>query len=239
MYIKEDYSYINETSKSLLSKGFAKLDIHSLNFDRYYTEEEQQKNRDKANSMTRKQWDEHCDKVAQSYAILFDEILTKFEEKYNIHQTTPETSTMEHYRSNWDLYFWSNKGWNQKSVATCFSLSFNSSRNADDNMKLLNEIIPFVESLDYKNVGCRIQYCVQLNGADIDEEALRIVKNLEDQFVEFWGYTGKIKVIKEENGHMEYGFFKKGAKKKYSPISDAEIVALYSDKQGGNNNENK
>ena len=42
MLITHDYSY---TNKNLIENGYAVYGIHSLNFDRYFTEEEKEQNR--------------------------------------------------------------------------------------------------------------------------------------------------------------------------------------------------
>lgn len=238
MYIKKDYTYINTTSKLLLEKGFAKLSIHSVHFDRHYTEEQKKQNVALANSMTREQWGAHCDEVAKSFVKPLTEILQQFVEKFNIHQVSEETSTMEHYRSDWDLFFWSDKGWNEKDYMTHFSLSFNESRDVGRNMKLLDEVTSLVKSMSYDNIGCRIQYQAVVNETMVEEEALELVGSLAGKFVDYYGMTGKIKFLDIEDGVQKYGFFKKNARANYYPVSDADIVALFSTK-GGKADENK
>ena len=44
MYIKEDYSYITKNERLLIERGYGKLTVHSIHFDRYFTEEEQENN---------------------------------------------------------------------------------------------------------------------------------------------------------------------------------------------------
>lgn len=59
-------------------------------------------------------WSKHCEDVARGFSKSLNDILKHFVDKYDVHQVSEETSTMEHYKSNWDLYFWSNEGWNGK-----------------------------------------------------------------------------------------------------------------------------
>jgi len=38
------------------------------------------------------------------------------------------------------------------------------------------------------------------------------------------GRVGKVKEVGEYNGKKQYGFFKKGARKYYNPLSDVELI---------------
>lgn len=52
MYIEHDYHYINANENLLIEKGYGKISIHSIHFDRHYSEEQKEKNRQIAESMT-------------------------------------------------------------------------------------------------------------------------------------------------------------------------------------------
>lgn len=226
MYINKDYSYIKASETMLIENGYGKMTVHSIHFNRHYTEEQKERNRQLAESMTREEWNKHCDKVAESFAKPMTEILERFVSKYNIHQVSKETSTMEHYTSDWDLYFWSDRGWNGNDYMTCFNLSFNTDRTPEQNMKLLEEIISFIETMEYENIGCRIQYDAFIDEKKVEEKVKTICENLVGKFIEYCGMTGKIKVVREENGIKEYGFFKKNARNKYYHISNTEILVM-------------
>lgn len=226
MYIKKDYSYIKASEKMLIENGYGKMTVHSIHFDRHYTEEQKERNRQLAESMTREEWSKHCGKVAESFAKPMTEILERFTSKYNIHQVSKETSTMEHYASDWDLFFWCDRGWNGNDYMTCFNLSFNTNRIPEQNMNLLDEIISLVETMEYENIGCRIQYDALIDEKKVEEKAKIICENLVGKSIEYFGMIGKIKVVREENGIKEYGFFKKNARNKYYHISNTEILAM-------------
>lgn len=226
MYIEHDYHYINANENLLIEKGYGKISIHSIHFDRHYSEEQKEKNRQIAEKMTKEEWSIHCEKVAKSFAKPLNDILKQFIDRYDIHQISEETDTMEHYKSDWDLYFWSNKGWNGKDYMDCFKLDFNTNRSVEKNMALLNEIIPLVESMEYENIGCRIQYNVVLDKEKIEREAKEICKKLTGKFITYCGIEGKIKVVDEVNNYKTYGFFRKGARSKYYKVSNTEILAM-------------
>lgn len=222
MYISKDFSYINANETTLIDNGYGKLSVYSIHFDRHYSEEQKEKNRKTAESMTKEEWSRHCDKIAEEFAKPLNEILEKFLSKYSIYQASENVS----YDSDWDLFFWSDKGWNGKDFMTHFKLNFNEKRSPEQNMALLDEIISFIETMEYENIGCRIQYNAIMDNERIETEAKTICEKLVGKFIDYHGMTGKIKVVKEENGIKEYGFFKKNAKNKYYSISNSEILTM-------------
>lgn len=226
MYISHDYSYIKVNENKLIDAGYGKMTVHSLHFDRHYSEEQKEKNRQLAETMTKEEWNKHCDKIAESFDKPLKAILKAFTDRYNIHQVSEETSTLKHFKSDWDLYFWSNLGWNGKEYMDCFSLTFNDKRNAERNMKLLEEIVDLLKSLDYENIGCRIQYDAAIDENKVAEKCNDICENLLGKFIEYNGMIGKIKVVRKENDIKEYGFFKYNAKKCGYAISNVDIVAM-------------
>lgn len=226
MYIKHDYSYITDDEHKLMDAGYGKMAVHSLHFDRYYTEEQKAEILQKANSMSREQWIKNCEEISKSFDKPLKEILTHFIGKYNIHQTSEETSTISHYKSDWDLFFRSNRGWNGTRYMDSFVLTFNKKRNPEQNMQMLKEIVSIIEAMEYPNIGCRIQYDAAINEKAVEEAAYNIIENMVGKFIDYCGMTGKIRLVGEESGVKEYGFFKKGARSHYYHISNMEILTM-------------
>ena len=75
MYIEHDYHYINTNENLLIEKGYGKISIHSIHFDRHYSEEQKEKNRQIAESMTSEQWSRHCEEVAKGFSKPLNDIL--------------------------------------------------------------------------------------------------------------------------------------------------------------------
>ena len=40
MYISKDFSYISTNETMLMDKGYGKMSVHSIHFDRHYSEEQ-------------------------------------------------------------------------------------------------------------------------------------------------------------------------------------------------------
>lgn len=229
MYIKHDYSYITASSEKLAQHGFGKQTVFSLTLGRYFSEAERQENSRIANSCTSEEWSARCDALSKSLDKPLTEIMKALCKKYDIHQTSPETDTIKHYRSDWDLFFWSNRGWNGQDHMDTVQLTFNDERPIEYRAKVLETLLPMLEEMEYKNIGCRIQYCVILDDKKIFETASTVYNEaLAGKFLRYNGLEGKIKIVGKDrvNGENCYGFFRKGAKTKYYPISSAEIVLM-------------
>ena len=229
MYIKHDYSYITASSEKLAQHGFGKQTVFSLTLGRYFSEAERQENSRIANSCTREEWSARCDALSKSLDKPLTEIMKVLCQKYDIHQTSPETDTIKHYRSEWDLFFWSNRGWNGQDHMDTVQLTFNDERPIEYRAKVLETLLPMLEEMEYKNIGCRIQYCIILDDKKIFETAESVYNEaLAGKFLRHNGLEGKIKIVGKDrvSGENCYGFFRKGAKTKYYPISSAEIVLM-------------
>lgn len=227
MYIKHDMSYLSN-GKELIEKGYADLDIYSLHFDRYFTEEEKENNKRIADNLRNntEEWNKHCDNISKMINQNLIPIIEMLNNKYYIRQYTKEKNSTEHYRSNWDLFFYNNRGWNKKDYFDYMSLSFNKKRTVEENQKLLNDILEMLKELKVENVYCRVQYKIRLKEKEIKEKVNNICESLLNEFVEYQGMTGKIKIIGERNNRKIYGFFKKGSKKTYYRISDTDTYLV-------------
>lgn len=226
MLISHDYSLLG-SRKNLIEKGYADLDIHSLNFDRHFTDEEKEENVRQSELLTREQWTIRCDDVSKMIYEQMLPIIELLNNKYDIHQISEEKNTMEHYRSDWDLFFYSNRGWNGKDYFDHVQITFNTKRTVDQNKKLLSEILEILEQLEVKNVYCRVQYTVREHKEKIQAKVTEICESLVDNVINYNGMKGKIKVVDECNGEKQYGFFKERVRKSYYQLSDTYLILNY------------
>lgn len=70
MYIKEDYSYITKNERLLIERGYGKLTVHSIHFDRYFTEKEKENNFQISKVSTAEEWSNYCDELSKNYLYL-------------------------------------------------------------------------------------------------------------------------------------------------------------------------
>lgn len=222
MYIKEDYSYITKNERLLIERGYGKLTVHSIHFDRYFTEKEKENNFQISKVSTAEERSNYCDELSRKLSISMNDIIEKIAKKHTIYQFSEDVK----YNTDWDLYFYSNEGWNEKNYMDYFRLSFNHKRSVKENMKLLKEIISIVNLMEYKNIYCRVQYDADIDKDKVEKEAKAICERVLGKFINLYGITGKIKLINEENGRKEYGFFKKNARTKYYEIPNIDLLAM-------------
>lgn len=226
MLIKHNMNYIDDNKRKMLDMGYGELTVNCLKFDRYYTEAEREENRKLSHILSADEWSNHCEGVAKNFSEIMKEILQKFVEKYDIHQVTEETSTLEHYRSDWDLHFWSDRGWNNKDYMTQFHLTFNHKRSAKSNNLLLKEIEEMLQKLEYENIICYVQYMVSVDEKQVKEAASASFNAINGKLVKYNGLTGKVKKVMS-NGEEVYGFFRKSAKKKFTMLSNTDLITAF------------
>lgn len=238
MNISRDYSYIKGFEIKLINAGYGKMTVHSLHFNQYVSDKQKEINRKFFEGMTETERNnyyksEEFEEVQEvfynsrnTYEKSLRDVLGIFIGKFDIHQVSAETSTNAHYSSDWDLFFWSNRGWNGKEYMNCFSLTFNDNRTAEQNMELLDKIVAILESTENEKVSCRIQYDAVIDEKTVAEAARKIFEGIAGKFISWSGYEGKIKVVNAEGSETEYGFFKKYSKKRYYKITNADLVAM-------------
>lgn len=223
MEIDHNYNYLGN-GQELIEKGYAKLGVQAIIFDRYFSEEEKVANAKISNSVTNEEWNNYCNKLSERIHNQLKPIVELLGSKYDIHQINKEKSSMEHYITDWDLFFYSNRVWNGQDYYDYVRLSFNDGRSAEQNDELFNEIIALLETIQVNNVQCIIQYEVILDEEKIEAKALEICEKLLGKTIEYNNMKGKIKTVPERNTVQKYGFFKSRAKKYYYNISNRDLV---------------
>lgn len=231
MIIERDYSYISSSENKLIDAGYGKVTVYSLHFNRYVSEEQKEINRKFFESMTETERNNYYksaqfESVQEAFSKSLQDVLDIFIGKFDIHQVSEETSTSTHYNSNWDLFFWSDRGWNGKEYMSRFTLSFNENRTPEQNMELLDKIIALLESMENEKVYCRIQYDAHIDMKRVAVAARKIYDGIAGKFVEMFCHIGKVKIVSEDSEGVKYGFFKKGASKRYYALSAADLLTM-------------
>lgn len=221
MNIKHDYSYITESGKLLIENGLAEQSVYSLNFNRYFSEEEKQENVRMSHQLNSEEWNQRCNERSKDIYNQMLPIIEEINNQFDIHQLNVEKSSYEHYNTNWDLYFHSNKGWNNRDYFDNFQLTFNKKRSITENQILLNKLLDILSNIEVKNVSCRVQYNVVTDDNKIKEVAKEVFEKLQDKTIKFSNMEGKLKLIDNN-----YAFIKKRAKKSYYRITDMDLCLM-------------
>lgn len=223
MKITDDYSFVSESNQTLINRGLADLSVHSLNFDRYFTDEEMEHNRKEAERLNTNSeaYSKRCEEISRNIYNQLLPIAELLDKNFNMYQYTTEKSTMIHFNSDWDLFFYSNRGWNGKDYFDYIQISFNEKRTAKQNQELLKKVLTLLTAVKANNIKCRIQYDVIYHENEIAKEAASVFEKMGNRFIAYDGMIGKIKKVDDA-----YGFFKKGSKKHYYPIGNACMLTL-------------
>lgn len=227
MKIQKTYSYLTDTDRILVSKGLAEISVHSIRFDRYYTESEKDQNMEVSELMSKEEYSEYCKQVSEVFRGKMKGILAEFVDKYDIHQGSEETSTLEHFRSDWDLFYNTNEN------GDFFTLFFNGKRTPAANLKLLDELLAMIEQMHVDHVCCIVQYTAVKHVKELNERAKEVFARLENTWVTYHGNTGKIRIIGEQDDYILFGFFKKGARVNYRKVPVEELVTMEESKSAG------
>lgn len=191
MQITEDYTH---TNTHLIEAGYAELTVHSLRFDRFYTEEEKEQNRQAAESMTVEEWHNRCEESSKEIYRQMMEIIPLFEKCGIIYRVVPVTN-YGYYESSNNLHFYSNKGWNGRDYFDYFTLSFDKNKPAEEIITFKNEFVSMLENtnVDTPNIRCIVKYADKPNEKKLAEDAEIICKKLEGKTIEYGNMKGKIK----------------------------------------------
>jgi UDP-N-acetylglucosamine enolpyruvyl transferase len=108
------------------------------------------------------------------------------------------------------------------------TLSPNTKRPIEQQINDINNVLELIKTIELDgNIDIAIQYTCKYNQEKVTEIAILTFNKIKDTFIEYSGMIGKFKEIGiREDGTRKYGFFKKGTKKKYYPISDTELLQM-------------
>jgi hypothetical protein len=204
MRIKEDYSYLSETEKKAIAEGLAKLYIYSIRLDRFFTEEEQAENARQAQALTREQWAQRCDKIAQEIGAQNTEAMTALLKHFEIGQYSADFS------GDGDFWFWCNCNNGRK--LDYITLTTQGATAEEKNAKA-EKARAVLETVNTKNNIAYLQYATELDQIKLDKIAEEYTEKTAGAFVKYAGMIGKIKRIDEStNNGKKWAFMKKGAK---------------------------
>jgi hypothetical protein len=128
-------------------------------------------------------------------------------------------------KNDYDYFFYSNEGWNKKDWFDFCQINLDN-EDAEKNKKQDTELKNWITNWDgdpENLIKCRIQYSSILDNEKIAEVVKQNVDKIVDKMLDNGFRKGKIKWVESRN---EYGFFKKGARKWYTPLNDSAIIGI-------------
>ncbi len=172
--------------------------------------------------------DQRTDDFCEKWAHEVRDAMIELAKRYSIHQLTEETSTMDHYRSAWDLHWYSNEGWNRKNYFDHAQISFNENRNEEENRRVFADVLAFFEVIDIDGAMVCVRYIAKVDEKKTAQKAFEAFQKIDGKMIDYHGRTGKIKPVRRNvmTGSIHYGFFKKGARAKYYEVSAEELALM-------------
>jgi len=220
MAIREDKSYLSSLDLLAIERGIAKLDIHSIRIDREsFTEEQKEENHKLFDSVSKEEWSRLCEENRERTAQKIEVLIEKLSEKFDIYQYKDR----ENYGRNWDLFFWCN-GNNKGRDYSYVTLSTNEKRTVEEKLSDIEKVLEYAQEIGFEGIDIAIQYTAKYDDTKVKEIALAYCQTVKNKFINYMG-IGKIKEV-GTGDNVHYGFFKKGASKKYYRMSDLALLGL-------------
>lgn len=211
--IKEDKSYLSDVDLKAVEKGLAEMSVHSIRLEYEYTEEQKQENKRMADLLSREEWAKRCEEKRLIESKAVEKVVKFINEHFKIYKY--KDNDFAYSSDEWDLFFWCNNG-----DMSYVRLSPNRNRSNKQQLEDIESVLRLVKNISSENVVISIQYDVEYNDEKVKEIVERVYNNIQDQWVQYMGFEGKVKKIRKgHDGDVVYGFFKKRARKKYYSLS--------------------
>jgi RNase H-fold protein (predicted Holliday junction resolvase) len=220
--IREDKSYLSGIDLLSIDKGVAVLGIHSIRIDVELTGEQKQENRRLFETLTPEDWSKRCDSLKVEKGDKVEKVIDVIAANFMIYQYKDEEKKISYSMDNWDLFFWCNGA--DMSYVT---LNPNKARSNEQQIADINKVLDLIKTIECDGIGVAIQYTVQYDLEKVNVIRDEQYQKLGNKLIEFQGYTGRIKEVgKTAEGKVVFGFFKKGASKKYQQVSDSTFLQM-------------
>ena len=227
MIIKEDRSYFNQT---LIDNGLARLAVHSLHIDRFFTEAEREMNAQLYSTMTDAEWNDHCNKFRSAMATQ-NALLIHAANDYFLRTTGKALCQFDQLdwqdintrREHKDYHMWL---W-YNSDPSFFSLTACDYDWLHTDPEIIPAVIEYFKRINADNMSCRIQYTGIVDEDAVEKEAHKLYTFcFQDRWVSYNGIIGK--VHKDPNRPGRYYFMKKYSKKWAHELSPLQLVTSVS-----------
>ena len=217
--IREDKDFVSKTDLLSIEKGVAQLGIYAIRLSVIYTEEQIQENLRISKILAPEQWTARCEQSHKKQGQRIEKLVDAIANNFTIYQY--KNKTINYSKDDWDLFFWCNTG--DMSYVT---LNPNEKRTMDQQIIDITNVLDLLKTIECEDgIELAIQYTTEYDQTKVKEIASAYFQTIKDTFI-YSGYsTGKIKEIGiGYDGCMSYGFFRKGASKKYRPVSDISLM---------------
>lgn len=210
--IKENKSYLSALDLAAIDNGVAELGIHSLQITNFYTNEQKADNSRLFETLTTEQWYKRCKQVKHNIAQKVEKLINELNNSFMIYQY--KNKDIDYRNDNWDLFFWCNSG-----DMSYVRLNPNTKSTNEEQKETIDAALHLLKGIEVDGIEVTIQYTTIYNEEKVKEVVVGYCEKVEDKFIEYGGYIGKI--VKTEKGYL---FRKKGAKKQQYYINNNVVL---------------
>lgn len=204
MIISHDMSYISDESRTMMDKGYACEDIHSLRLEFRYTDVEQEENRNYTASHKAEELDAHRIQAALARSEKMASVMEQIAAKFPCYQYQRENPTLQYDSDQWDLFFWCN-GFHLTLPGitipdrdySYFTLSFNERHTISKRAEVCQLILDFLQEryADNPNLNVAVQYSAFFDEGKIKADAEKVLGRLVNQRCHYCGKVGKVLIL--------------------------------------------
>ena len=228
MQIIHDRSYIGQTSREFISRGYACESIYSLRFSFAYTEAQQAENRAYADQVgfDSDEWNTRVSRAALLKSGHMEPVAALLAKNLKVYQFDKNEDIP--YRSDWDLFFWCNdlsqtvRGGLSGRDYSYFTMTFNENHGPDRRQRIYSRVMRILNQfVDDPNLEIAVQYVAIMDDIKLQRDAEIAAPKLGGRTCEHRGMEGRL----EWSGERLY-FRKKRSRTYIYRLTDAEILAL-------------
>lgn len=228
------------SNMELVKHGLAEERLYNLTIRYEYTEKEKQENKAFADKygLNSKEWDDAISEAAQKKSDYMFPVMSAIAQVLPCYQFADDIYGYD--TDKWDLFFWCNDFWSEgfRSLKgrdySHFTLGFNKLHSKQQREEILKKVFDILSEFENdEHISITIQYSVELDKANVQQEAQRVSTSLIGKRVEYSPSGGLFNFavspmkgrIVESEGRLY--FMKKRARNYGFLLSDTDILKLY------------
>ena len=228
MQIIHDHSYISQTEREFICRGYACESMYSLRFSYTLTEAQRAENRAYADAAGTDSaaWADYIAAKARQRSEHMERIAARLAQNFNVYQYDGHEAVP--YKSDWDLFFWCNdfsrtmQGLLSGRDYSYFTLTFNDRHDHERRQRIYDRNMRILDLFsDDENLHIAVQYTAVMDDTKIKHDAELAAPRIAGRNCVYGNMEGRV----ETNGKGLF-FRKKRSRKNVYRLTDTDILSL-------------
>lgn len=228
MQIIHDHSYISQTEREFICRGYACESMYSLRFSYTLTEAQRAENRAYADAAGTDSaaWADYIAAKARQRSEHMERIAARLAQNFNVYQYDGHEAVP--YKSDWNLFFWCNdfsrtmQGLLSGRDYSYFTLTFNDRHDHERRQRIYDRTMRILDLFsDDENLHIAVQYTAVMDDTKIKHDAELAAPRIAGRNCVYGNMEGRV----ETNGKGLF-FRKKRSRKNVYRLTDTDILSL-------------